>query len=74
MGVMDLTVSIDEQLYRRVSELAKSSGVSTSQLVADVLARHVDIIAEIEEGVREADADEFATDEEVEAAFRRFGD
>ena len=74
MGVMDLTVSIDEQLYRRVSELAKSSGVSASELVADVLARHVDIIAEIEEGLREADAGEFATDEEVEAAFRRFGD
>ena len=71
MAAIEIMVNLDEALYRRVSELAKASGQSTAELVAELLERHSQIVAEIEEGLREADAGEFATDEEVEAAFRR---
>ena len=48
-----------------------------ARLVADAIRRYVEEegwqVAAIEEGVRQADADDFATEEEVKAAFSEWG-
>jgi len=60
-----------------LASLAKATGRSKSFLVIDALrdylVREAWQIAEIQRAVEEADAGDFATDEEVEATFRKWG-
>ncbi|KIH84292.1 Prevent host death protein, Phd antitoxin [Pseudomonas batumici] len=60
-----------------LASLAKATGRSKSFLAIDALrdylAREAWQIAEIQRAIEEADAGDFATDEEVEATFRKWG-
>ena len=68
-----VTTRIDEETQSRLDQLAKATDRSRSWLVADAIRRYVEEegwqVAAIEEGVRQADAGDFATEEEVKAAF-----
>ncbi len=72
-----VTARIDEETQTRLEKLAKATDRSRSWLVADAVRRYVDEeswqVAAIEEGVRQADAGNFATADEVKTAFAAWG-
>ena len=72
-----VTTRIDEETQSRLDQLAKATDRSRSWLVADAIRRDVEEegwqVAAIEEGVRQADAGDFATEDEVKAAFAEWG-
>jgi len=72
-----VTARIDETTQNSLDKLAKATDRSRSWLVAEAISRYVEQeswqIAAIEEGVRQAEAGNFATNEEVQAAFARWG-
>ncbi len=72
-----VTTRIDEETQSRLDQLAKATDRSRSWLVADAIRRYVEEegwqVAAIEEGVRQAEAGDFATEDEVKAAFAEWG-
>lgn len=72
-----VTTRIDEETQSRLDQLAKATDRSRSWLMADAIRRYVEEegwqVAAIEEGVRQADAGDFATEDEVKAAFAEWG-
>jgi len=72
-----VTARIDEATQSSLDKLAKATARSRSWLVAEAINRYVEQeswqVAAIEEGVRQAVAGNFATDEEVKATFARWG-
>ena len=72
-----VTTRIDEETQSRLDQLAKATDRSRAWLVADAIRRYVEEegwqVAAIEEGVRQADAGDFATEDEVKAAFAEWG-
>ncbi len=73
-GSTILTLRVDEKLKKKLDKLAKSTQRSRSFLAAEAIREYVELnewqIEEIKKGIREADAGNFATDEEV-AAMRK---
>ena len=72
-----VTTRIDEETQSRLDQLAKATDRSRSWLVADAIRRYVEEegwqVAAIEEGVRQADASDFASEEEGKTAFVEWG-
>jgi predicted transcriptional regulator len=72
-----VTTRIDEETRSRLDQLAKATDRSRSWLVADAIRRYVSEegwqVAAVEEGVQQAEAGDFATEEEVRAAFAQWG-
>jgi predicted transcriptional regulator len=72
-----VTARIDEATQSSLDKLAKATARSRSWLVAEAISRYVEQeswqVAAIEEGIRQANAGNFATDEEVKAAFACWG-
>ena len=72
-----VTTRIDEETQSRLDQLAKATDRSRSWLVADAIRRYVEEegwqVAAIEEGVRQADAGDFASEEEVKTVFAEWG-
>jgi RHH-type transcriptional regulator, rel operon repressor / antitoxin RelB len=72
----DMTVQLPLEIKERLEELARTLQRSETWLVAEAIASYVDLqqwqIREIKEGIREADAGEFATDEEVAAVLSKW--
>ncbi len=75
MSVMSLR--LPDEMADTLASLAKATGRSKSFLAIDALrdylAREAWQIAEIQRAIEEADAGDFATDEEVEVTFRKWG-
>lgn len=71
-----MTVRLPVEVSQRLEKLAEATARSRSWLAADAIQRYLELeewqISEIEAGLREADAGEFATAEEVEAFFERW--
>jgi predicted transcriptional regulator len=71
-----LTVELPVQLKGRLEEIAKTSEISSAELAVNAISSYIEIqewqIRQIEEGIREADAGEFANDEEVAAVFAKW--
>jgi RHH-type rel operon transcriptional repressor/antitoxin RelB len=71
-----MTVELPVQLKSRLEDLAKSTESSSAELALDAISSYVDLqerqIRRIENGLREADAGELATDEEVAAVFSKW--
>jgi RHH-type transcriptional regulator, rel operon repressor / antitoxin RelB len=69
-----LTLRVDEKLKKKLDKLAKSTQRSRSFLAAEAIREYVALnewqIQKIQKGIREADAGNFANDEEV-AAMRK---
>ncbi len=71
-----LTLRIDSGLKKKLDKLAKSTQRSRSFLAAEAIREFVSLnewqIQEIEKGIREADAGNFATEEEVMAMRKKW--
>jgi predicted transcriptional regulator len=72
----DMTVQLPLEIKEQLEELARTLHQSETWLAAEAIASYVDLqqwqIREIKEGIREADAGEFATDEEVAAVLSKW--
>ena len=73
-----MTVRLSEDVKQRLDKLAKSTDRSRSWLAADAIAGYLEMqewqIAEIEQGIRDADAGDFASPAEVAAVFSKWSD
>jgi RHH-type transcriptional regulator, rel operon repressor / antitoxin RelB len=75
------TITMTTRLPRGMKDdldaLARSTGRNRNALVREALRRFIDVqrwqIAEIEAGIREADARIFVADEEMDALWAEFG-
>jgi RHH-type rel operon transcriptional repressor/antitoxin RelB len=74
-----INVRLPEALYNQIEELAKATARTKSFLTIEALTNYVQReswqIRDIHEGIQEADADadEFATDDQVKAVFAKYG-
>ena len=72
-----ITARLDSDTQARLEKLAAATSRSRSWLVAEAVKRYVAEqswqVEAIEEGIREADAGNFASDDEVKEAFGRWG-
>ena len=72
----EITVRLDAEKRAALDALAAATDRDRSSLISDALdaylAAHRGQIARIEQGLRQAEAGEFATDEEVAAAYARW--
>jgi predicted transcriptional regulator len=73
MTAKTINVRLPEALYNQIEERAKATARTKSLLTIDALTNYVQReswqIPDIHEGVAEADADEFATEDQVKAVF-----
>ena len=77
MTARTINVRLPEALYKQIEALAKATARSKSFLTIDALTNYVQSeswqISDIQEGIMEADAGEFATDKQVKAVFAKYG-
>ena len=69
-------VAVDEEMVALVDALASKRSLSREDIVHEAIGAYLEEkrqISAIEEGIREADAGNFATDDEVRAAFAKWG-
>ena len=75
MSAKTINVRLPEALYNQIEELAKATARTKSFLTIDALTSYVEReswqIRDIHEGIKEADAGQFATDDQVKAVFAR---
>ena len=71
-----LTLRLDSKLKKKLDKLAKATDRSRSFLIAEAVREYVALnewqIEEIKKGLREADAGEFATAEEMEETISKW--
>jgi len=71
-----MTVELPVQLRDRLEEIAKTTDASSADLALDAITSYVEIqewqIHQIEEGLREAEAGDFADDDEVATVFAKW--
>jgi RHH-type rel operon transcriptional repressor/antitoxin RelB len=74
--VDDTTVTLRADLAAGLDELAAATGPARSELAEEAVAKFLEYElwarARIEEGLRQADADEFASDEEIARVFGKY--
>ena len=72
-----MTIRLEPELKSRLDKLSASTHRSRSFLAAQAVREFVEInewqIQEIENAVKEADAEDFSTDQEVQAVFDKWG-
>ncbi len=77
MTAKTINVRLPEALYNQIEELAKATSRTKSFLTIDALTNYVQNeawqIRDIHAGIKEADADEFATGKQVKALFSKYG-
>ena len=77
MTARTINVRLPEALYKQIEELATATARTKSFLAVDALTQYVKSeawqIRDIHEGIKEADAGEFATDEQVKTVFDKYG-
>ena len=77
MTAKTINVRLPEALYIQIEELAAATARTKSFLAIDALTQYVQSeawqIRDIHEGIKEADAGEFATDQQVKAVFAKYG-
>lgn len=68
-----MTVQLPAEVKERLEELARTTSQPESVLAAEAISSYVDLrewqVRKIQQGLREAEAGEFASDEEVAAFF-----
>ena len=71
-----MTIRVDGQTRQRLEQLSKATARTKSFLAAEAIRFYLDLnewqIKEIEAGLLEADAGDFASEEEVEAIFSKW--
>jgi predicted transcriptional regulator len=77
MTTRTINVRLPEALYNQIEELAKATARTKSFLAIDALTHYLQSeswqVRDIHEGLKEADAGEFATDSEVKAVLTKYG-
>lgn len=77
MSARTVNVRLPEDLYDQIDALAKATASTKRHVTIDALSDHVQCeswqIRDIHEGIREADAGEFATEDQVRAVFATRG-
>jgi predicted transcriptional regulator len=77
MSAKTINVRLPEALYNQIEELAKATARTKSFLTIDALTHYVEReswqIRDIHEGIKEADAGEFATEDQVKDVFAKYG-
>ncbi len=77
MRTKTLNVRVPEDLYSQIEALAAATARTKSFVMVEALKGYVESeswqIQDIHEGIREADAGEFASPEEVNAVFAKHG-
>jgi len=77
MTARTINVRLPEALYKQIEELANATARTKSFLAIDALTNYVQSeswqIRDIQEGIQEADAGEFASDQQVKAVFAKYG-
>lgn len=72
-----MTIRLEPELKRRLDKLAKTTQRSKSFLAAEAVREFIELnewqIQELKAALHEADANDFASDQEVEAVFNRWG-
>ena len=76
METSTITIRIPLNIKEQLSHLAEATHRSKSWLAAEALNRYLELntwqVAEIQQGLQEAERKEFATEEEVKAAFAKW--
>jgi predicted transcriptional regulator len=71
-----LTLRLDAKLKKQLDRISKSMNRSRSFVAAQAIQEYVSVnewqIAEIKKGIAEADAGDFATEEETQRVFRKW--
>ena len=77
MTAKTINVRLPVALYDQIEELSKATARTKSYLAIDALTNYVQSeswqIRDIHEGIKEADAGDFATDKQVKAVFGKYG-
>lgn len=77
MTAKTINVRVPETLYAQLEALAQATTRTKSFLTIQALESYLEAeswqIQDIQQGIREADAGEFATTEEVDAVFHKYG-
>ena len=77
MQTAELSMRLPEDLTAQLGELAQAVGQSAQDLalqaLRDFVAREQWQLAEIKQGLAEADRGEFASEEEMRALYRKWG-
>ena len=77
MTAKTINVRFPEALYKQIEELAKATDRTKSFLAVDALTQYVKSeswqIQDIHKAIKEADAGEFVTDQQVKDVFGKYG-
>ena len=77
MTARTINVRLPEALYKQIEELSKATARTKSFLAIDAPTNYVQHeswqIRDIQEGIEEADAGEFASDQQIKAVFAKYG-
>lgn len=72
-----MTIRLEPELKARLDQLAEATQRSKSFLAGEAIREFIELnewqIKEIQEAVKEADAGDFASDEEVDQVFNKWG-
>ena len=72
-----MTIRLDPELKSRLDRLSAATHRSKSYLAAEAVREYIETnewqIAEIQKALREADVEDFASTEEVEGVFNKWG-
>lgn len=72
-----MTIRLESDLKSRFDKLAKATQRSKSFLAAEAIREFIELnewqIQEIETAIREADDGDFASDDEMDSVFRKWG-
>jgi predicted transcriptional regulator len=72
-----LTIRLPEEIKQSLDRLADATGRTKSYLALDAIQRYLEQeawqVAEIQQAVKEADAEDFATPTEVKRLLRKWG-
>lgn len=77
MSQQTLSLRVPQAVIEQLGLLADATGKSRNfiavQAMQDFIEREAWQVAEIQQAIKEADAGDFATDEEVQAIFKKWG-
>ena len=76
MGTTTLTLRVPTEMKERLDKLADATHRSKSYLAGEAIRQYIDLeswqIGEIQRALKEADADDFASDAEIDSVVRKY--
>ncbi len=76
MDTTTLTLRVPSEMKEQLDKLANATHRSKSYLAGEAIRQYLDLeawqIDEIQQALKEADANDFASDDEVDAAVRKY--